>query len=78
MVAQSLVYSREAAEGVRTLKRQARLSALWSLFKILLVVVPLVWGYLFVTEKFEQFKKGIATQEQTGGDYLKQLQWLLK
>lgn len=78
MTAQNLAYSKEAAAGVRSLKRQARLAALWGLIKILLIVVPLIWGYLFVTEKFEQFKKGIATQEQTSGDYLKQFQEFLK
>ena len=78
MVAQSLAYSKEAAAGVRSLKRQARLAAFWGLIKILLVVVPLVWGYLFVTQKFGELKKNLAAQEQAGGDYLKQFQELFK
>lgn len=78
LVLQSLAYSKEAAQGVRALKRQARLAALWGLIKILLVVVPLVWGYLFVTQKFGELKKNLSAQEQAGGDYLKQFQELFK
>jgi len=78
MVAQSLAYSKEAALGVRGLKRQVWLTRLWGLVKIMLIILPLLWGYLFFSEKFQQLKQnlGVAPTGQT--NYLKQAQDLLK